>query len=342
MAKFTRWLLKYRYIVLGVLILLLALSVVGSMLVDKESDVLSYLDKDSDTVKGKEILNQEFSIVGDCTIGLSFLTKDEVAGIITKFEESDKIGKMKVEENGETVDLLSKLVWMGTFDALYQLENYIDVDPMMQLLQNKFQVNTDGIDTFVVNLYFVRSGSDNAVIDALDEAENIIRETYDAKIKAGELNTTVDNCYFIGGMAQNARVLVDSSVNDMPKFVAAAVVCVFVILLVSTNSYLEPVIFLATLGISILLNMGNGHDIYDNLFVFVNSSAGDLDGLLDIPDAHLLRRKTLGKRSERSSYIGYAQNAEIHPGKRADDHRRFRSAVLHDLRHGLRPWLRTC
>ena len=256
MAKFTRWLLKYRYIVLGVLILLLALSVVGSMLVDKESDVLSYLDKDSDTVKGKEILNQEFSIVGDCTIGLSFLTKDEVAGIITKFEESDKIGKMKVEENGETVDLLSKLVWMGTFDALYQLEDYIDVDPMMQLLQNKFQVNTDGIDTFVVNLYFVRSGSDNAVIDALDEAENIIRETYDAKIKAGELNTTVDNCYFIGGMAQNARVLVDSSVNDMPKFVAAAVVCVFVILLVSTNSYLEPVIFLATLGISILLNMG--------------------------------------------------------------------------------------
>ena len=256
MAKFTRWLLKYRYIVLGVLILLLALSVVGSMLVDKESDVLSYLDKDSDTVKGKEILNQEFSIVGDCTIGLSFLTKDEVAGIITKFEESDKIGKMKVEENGETVDLLSKLVWMGTFDALYQLENYIDVDPMMQLLQNKFQVNTDGIDTFVVNLYFVRSGSDNAVIDALDEAENIIRETYDAKIKAGDLDTTVDNCYFIGGMAQNARVLVDSSVNDMPKFVAAAVVCVFVILLVSTNSYLEPIIFLATLGISILLNMG--------------------------------------------------------------------------------------
>ena len=57
-------------------------------------------------------------------------------------------------------------------------------------------------------------------------------------------------------MAQNARVLVDSSVNDMPKFVAAAVVCVFIILFVSTNSYLEPIIFLATLGISILLNMG--------------------------------------------------------------------------------------
>lgn len=260
MAKFTRWLLKYRYVVLGVLILLLALSVVGSMFVQKESDVLSYLDKDSDTVKGKEILNQEFSIVGDCTLGLSFLTKDEVQDIITQFEESDKIGKKAVTENGKSVPLLSKMVWIGTFDALYQLGegdlNVIDVEPMMKILRNKFQVSTDGIDTFVVNLYFVRSGSDNDVIHALDEAEKIIQETYQAKISAGELNTTVENCYYIGGMAQNARVLVDSSVNDMPKFVAAAVVCVFIILFVSTNSYLEPIIFLATLGISILLNMG--------------------------------------------------------------------------------------
>lgn len=260
MAKFTRWLLKYRYIVLGVLILLLALSIVGSLLVQKESDVLSYLDKESDTVKGKEILNQEFSIVGDCTIGLSFLTKDEVQEIINKFEESEAIGKAYVSENGQSVKLLSKMVWIGTFDALYQLGegdlNVIDVEPMMKLLRNKFQVNTDGIDTFVVSLYFVRSGSDNAVIGALNEAEKIIQDTYAQKINAGELNTTVENCYYIGGMAQNARVLVDSSVNDMPKFVAAAVVCVFIILFVSTNSYLEPIIFLATLGISILLNMG--------------------------------------------------------------------------------------
>ena len=258
MAKFTRWLLKYRYIVLGVLIILLALSVVGSMLVQKESDVLSYLDKDSDTVRGKEILNQQFSIVGDCTLGLSYLTKEDVAGIVAKFEESENIGRKTVTENGAEVNLLSKMVWMGTFDDLTLLENYLDIDPMMQMLQNKFQVNTDGIDTFVVSLYFVRSGSDNAVITALDEVEEIIRDTYSEKIKSGEITavSSVDDCYYIGGMAQNARVLVDSSVNDMPKFVAAAVVCVFVILLVSTNSYLEPIIFLATLGISILLNMG--------------------------------------------------------------------------------------
>lgn len=256
MAKFTRWLLKYRYIVLGVLIILLALSVVGSMLVEKESDVLSYLDKDSDTVKGKEILNQEFSIVGDCTIGLSYLTKEEVGEIINKLENSNQIGKATVEENGKKVKLLSKLVWIGTFDALNQLEGRIDTTQMIERLNKKFLLTTDGIDTYVVSLYFIRSGSDNSVITALNTAENMIRETYEAKIKAGEIKESVDDCYYIGGMAQNARVLVDSSVNDMPKFVAAAVVCVFIILFISTNSYLEPIIFLATLGISILLNMG--------------------------------------------------------------------------------------
>ena len=257
MAKFTRWILKYRYIVLGVLILLLALSVVGNMLVKKESDVLSYLDKDSDTVKGKEILNEQFSIVGDCTLGLSYLNKEEVADIIAKFEQSDKIGKAKITENGKEVNLLSKLVWIGTFDELSLLDGFIDTTNIWNLVNNKFKLTTDNIDTYVINLYFVRAGSDNSVIYALDEAENIIRTTYEEKIKAGELSgLEVDDCYYIGGMAQNARVLVDSSVNDMPKFVAAAVVCVFIILFVSTNSYLEPIIFLATLGISILLNMG--------------------------------------------------------------------------------------
>ena len=257
MAKFTRWILKYRYIVLGVLILLLALSVVGNMLVKKESDVLSYLDKDSDTVKGKEILNEQFSIVGDCTLGLSYLNKEEVADIIAKFEQSDKIGKAKITENGKEVNLLSKLVWIGTFDELSLLDGFIDTTNIWNLVNNKFKLTTDNIDTYVISLYFVRAGSDNSVIYALDEAENIIRATYEEKIKAGELSDLeVDDCYYIGGMAQNARVLVDSSVNDMPKFVAAAVVCVFIILFISTNSYLEPIIFLATLGISILLNMG--------------------------------------------------------------------------------------
>lgn len=261
MAKFTRWILDHKVIILCVLVLLLALSVVGSMFVDKESDVLSYLDKESDTIQGKAILEQEFSIVGDCTLGVSYLSKEEVATVVNSFLNDPLIGKAKLNVNGKDVPLLSKHVWLGTFDDLALLSDVIDTSTIFNQVNNKFLVkdSATGVDTYIINLYFMRPGSDDAVIDALDRAEDILQETYKTKITNGEITAVSDvsDCYYVGGMAQNARVLVDSSLNDMPKFVIAAVVCVFVILLITTNSYLEPLIFLATLGISILLNMGS-------------------------------------------------------------------------------------
>ena len=57
MASFTKWLLDHKVAVICVLVLLMALSVVGTILTDKESDVLSYLDPESDTSIGKQMLN---------------------------------------------------------------------------------------------------------------------------------------------------------------------------------------------------------------------------------------------------------------------------------------------
>ena len=92
----------------------------------------------------------------------------------------------------------------------------------------------------------------------MDALEKEIQRILNERIEDGTI-TQIDDAsqgYYFSGMAQNARILVDSSLNDMPKFVIAAVLVVFVILLLSSHSYLEPFIFLATLGISILLNMG--------------------------------------------------------------------------------------
>ncbi|MDE5655319.1 MAG: MMPL family transporter, partial [Clostridia bacterium] len=81
-----------------------------------------------------------------------------------------------------------------------------------------------------------------------------IQRHIDAKDGIGPDN--IDDWYYIGGNAQNARAILKSSLGDMPKFILVAVAVCLVILLLTTQSYLEPLIFLATLGISILLNMG--------------------------------------------------------------------------------------
>lgn len=286
MASFTKWLLDHKVAVICVLVLLMALSVVGTILTDKESDVLSYLDPESDTSIGKQMLNEQYGIVGDTTIGISYLSREDIQRIVTFVDGTASDGAYDgMDENdiptqsrafSKTVEgkpLLSRnVVWIGSFDDLQadgDLQTLLgiggvldvvqsDLDAMRAKFQDKFVKETNGETTYILNIYFSQSGSNNAVIEALDALEKEIQRILNERIEDGTI-TQIDDAsqgYYFSGMAQNARILVDSSLNDMPKFVIAAVLVVFVILLLSSHSYLEPFIFLATLGISILLNMG--------------------------------------------------------------------------------------
>lgn len=286
MASFTKWLLDHKVAVICVLVLLMALSVVGTILTDKESDVLSYLDPESDTSIGKQMLNEQYGIVGDTTIGISYLSREDIQRIVTFVDGTASDGAYDgMDENDiptqsrafskivEGKPLLSRnVVWIGSFDDLQEdgdLQMLLsfggvldvvqsDLDAMRAKFQDKFVKETDGETTYILNIYFSQSGSNNAVIEALDALEKEIQRILNERIEDGTI-TQIDDAsqgYYFSGMAQNARILVDSSLNDMPKFVIAAVLVVFVILLLSSHSYLEPFIFLATLGISILLNMG--------------------------------------------------------------------------------------
>ena len=286
MASFTKWLLDHKVAVICVLVLLMALSVVGTILTDKESDVLSYLDPESDTSIGKQMLNEQYGIVGDTTIGISYLSREDIQRIVTFVDgtapdgaydglPSTQVPTQAPEFMVQIEDrpiLARNVVWIGSFDDLQEdgdlqlllSMGYInsdiqaDLDDMRAKFQEKFVKETDGETTYILNIYFSQSGSNNAVINALDALEEQIRRILTERIEDGTI-TQIDDAsqgYYFSGMAQNARILVDSSLNDMPKFVIAAVLVVFVILLLSSHSYLEPFIFLATLGISILLNMG--------------------------------------------------------------------------------------
>ena len=286
MASFTKWLLDHKVAVICVLVLLMALSVVGTILTDKESDVLSYLDPESDTSIGKQMLNEQYGIVGDTTIGISYLSREDIQRIVTFVDgtasddayvgwDPKDVPKQSsaFKRTIEDKPLLSRnVVWIGSFDDLQEtgalqllldrggVLNVVqsDLDAMRAKFQDKFVKETDGETTYILNIYFSQSGSHNAVINALDALEKEIQRILNERIEDGTI-TQIDDAsqgYYFSGMAQNARILVDSSLNDMPKFVIAAVLVVFVILLLSSHSYLEPFIFLATLGISILLNMG--------------------------------------------------------------------------------------
>lgn len=277
-AAFAGRLIDNKWLVVGIIAALLVLSFIGLLFVQKNGDVTSYLKDDTDTMIGKSVLEEAYSIQGDLNIAISYLSKDQVQTIYDAIKNDSELKTMYVtERDGKEVrsSIISKDVWIGTFDMILELGNggiggiVEGIDPVVaqeiydSAAKNYVKTTELGngtvVTTYLLSFYLKSAASDNVTIDALDRIEQIINDNINQQKSAGLISETIsaESCYYFGGTAENARILVASSVGDMPIFVAIAVVAVFFILLFTSHSYLEPLVFLATLGISILLNMGS-------------------------------------------------------------------------------------
>lgn len=277
-AAFAGRLIDNKWLVVGIIAALLVLSFIGLLFVQKNGDVTSYLKDDTDTMIGKSVLEEAYSIQGDLNIAISYLSKDQVQTIYDAIKNDSELKTMYVtEKDGKEVrsSIISKDVWIGTFDMILELGNggigglVEGIDPVVaqeiydSAAKNYVKTTELGngtvVTTYLLSFYLKSAASDNVTIDALDRIEQIINDNINQQKSAGLISETIsaESCYYFGGTAENARILVASSVGDMPIFVAIAVVAVFFILLFTSHSYLEPLVFLATLGISILLNMGS-------------------------------------------------------------------------------------
>ena len=277
-AAFAGRLIDNKWLVVGIIAALLVLSFIGLLFVQKNGDVTSYLKDDTDTMIGKSVLEEAYSIQGDLNIAISYLSKDQVQTIYDAIKNDSELKTMYVtEKGGKEVrsSIISKDVWIGTFDMILELGNggigglVEGIDPVVaqeiydSAAKNYVKTTELGngtvVTTYLLSFYLKSAASDNVTIDALDRIEQIINDNINQQKSAGLISETIsaESCYYFGGTAENARILVASSVGDMPIFVAIAVVAVFFILLFTSHSYLEPLVFLATLGISILLNMGS-------------------------------------------------------------------------------------
>ena len=281
-AAFAGKLLDRKWVVVGVITALLVLSFIGLLFVKKNGDVTSYLKDDTNTMIGKSVLEDAYSIQGDLNIAISYLSKDQVQTIYDSIVSDPQLTRMYVTENKDGKEvrstIISKDVWIGTFDMVLELgEGGLDfgfvhvdgIDPVVaqqiydsaakNYVKQTQLGNGTVVTTYILSFYLKSAASDNVTIDALDRIEEIINDNINQQKSAGLISETIsaESCYYFGGTAENARILVASSVGDMPIFVAIAVVAVFFILLLTSHSYFEPLIFLATLGISILLNMGS-------------------------------------------------------------------------------------
>ena len=121
MHKLSNWIMNHKLALVITFTVLIVLSVIGVFFVQKESDLIVYLDKDSDTIVSKKILENEYDIIGDCNLAISYATEKDVERIVSQFKSTQIIS-----------DYLAKdPVWIGTFNKLSMAGNAFDTEQAM-------------------------------------------------------------------------------------------------------------------------------------------------------------------------------------------------------------------
>lgn len=254
MKRFAKFVVKYRLIILGVMLLLMIASLFAMSYVNVNSDILSYLPEDVDMTQGLNFMKENFDMQGDAIIGVQGATYEDMQELVSLIEN-----KGGTKQGG--------IIWYGLLKEMQDidwtmLENQW-VASLVNNLLNKYGLKMEDLkemteqlsnnpeivslfhpddETYLMMLQLNVPSSSNEAMDLLSEIENYFDEK------------GLD--YAMGGSTQITREIFDSTIGEIGKYALVAVLVMFIILLLTTNSIIDPIVFMVTLGVSIVVNMG--------------------------------------------------------------------------------------
>ncbi len=254
MKRFAKFVVKYRFIILGVMLLMTIASLFALSFVNVNSDILSYLPEDVDMTVGMNFMKENFDMQGDAIIGVQGASYDDMLELVKLIE--DKGG---TKQGG--------IIWYGLLKDMQDIDwSQLD-DPIVAAIANsllsKYGLKIDDLKSMVeqmstnpdiVNMFHP---SDDTYLLMLqlnvpsssNEALNLLKTVEDHLQKKG-----FD--YAMGGSTQITREIFDSTIGEIGKYAFVAILVMFIILLLTTNSIIDPIVFMVTLGVSIVVNMG--------------------------------------------------------------------------------------
>lgn len=254
MKRFAKFVVKYRLIILGVMLLLMIASLFAMSYVNVNSDILSYLPEDVDMTQGLNFMKENFDMQGDAIIGVQGATYEDMQELVSLIEN-----KGGTKQGG--------IIWYGLLKEMQDIDWTMLENPwvasLVNNLLNKYGLKMEDLkemteqlsnnpeivslfhpddETYLMMLQLNVPSSSNEAMDLLSEIENYFDEK------------GLD--YAMGGSTQITREIFDSTIGEIGKYALVAVLVMFIILLLTTNSIIDPIIFMVTLGVSIVVNMG--------------------------------------------------------------------------------------
>ncbi len=217
MIKFGKSVVKMRYIILLVSVLLLIPAGIGYFNTKVNFDILSYLPSDIETMEGQEIMVDEFG-----TGAFSFL-------LVQDMEDKDVSAlKAQIEE----VDHVKKVLW---YDSVADISI-----PMSLLPEDLYEAFNDADDnTTMMAIFYDDTMSADGTMDAIEEIRTITNE----------------QC-FLSGMSAVITDIKNLSDKETPIYVVLAVILAIAVLSLTMDSVVVPFIFILSIGMAIVYNMG--------------------------------------------------------------------------------------
>lgn len=217
MIKFGKAVVKLRIPILILSILLLIPAGIGYLNTRVNYDILTYLPEDIETMKGQDILLEEFG-----TGAFSFC-------VVEGMEPGD-VAVMR--EQMAEVPHVKSVIW---YDSLADIS--IPIEMLPDEIYEFF--NNDEKDSTMLAVLYDTSMSADETMDAIEELREIVQ----------------GRCY-ISGMSAVVTDTKNLSNQETPIYVLIAVVLAVVVLSLTMDSAIAPLFFLLSIGMAIVYNLG--------------------------------------------------------------------------------------
>lgn len=216
MINFGKKIVKHRKLVIIICLLLMIPAVIGYAFTHVNYDLLNYLPGDLETMKGQDILVDEFGMGAFTMVIVEDMPDKDVAALKAKIEQ---------------VDCVKDVLW---YDSVADLS--VPVELLPTELKDAFY--KDNV-TMMIALLEDTTSADRSM-EAIKEIRKLCNE----------------QCFASGmtGLIEDVKELSD---KETPIYVAIAVVLSLIVLALTMESFITPVLFLLSIGLSILYNLGS-------------------------------------------------------------------------------------
>ena len=262
MKKFAAFIVKYRLIILGLILLATIACTFAMFYVNVNSDILSYLPDGMDMTEGLDFMQENFDMQGDAIIGINGegLTYEWMQQYTSDLAEKYSTGDDPVIKPGG-------VIWLGMIKEMAEVDlSSVSgglIGPMVDNMLKQYGLTLEQLQevlrqmaanpevetmfhpddqTYLIMLQLSAPSSSDEAMDLLDHIEETVTDAgYDVAL---------------GGSSQITRDVFQSTIGEIPKYLVVGILVMFIILLLTTTSLMEPIIFMLTLGVSIMVNMG--------------------------------------------------------------------------------------